>query len=87
MAVTEQLIGYEIKSDQDNYQRLEQQVKAYDFFFDKNYIVIGKSRKNSIKRHIPDEWGLICVTEDDICIERKAAVNKRVKRYRQLSIL
>lgn len=87
MAVTEQLIGYEIKSDQDNYQRLEQQVKAYDSFFDKNYIVIGKSRKNSIKRHIPDEWGIICVTEDDICIERKASVNKRVKRYRQLSIL
>lgn len=87
MAVTEQLIGYEIKSDQDNYQRLEQQVKAYDSFFDKNYIVIGKSRKNSVKGHIPDEWGIICVTEDDICIERKASVNKRVKRYRQLSIL
>ena len=30
MAVTEQLIGYEIKSDQDNYQRLEQQVKALE---------------------------------------------------------
>lgn len=29
MAVTDKLTGYEIKSDQDNYARLQDQVKAY----------------------------------------------------------
>ena len=33
MAVTDKLTGYEIKSDQDNYARLQDQVKAYDRFF------------------------------------------------------
>lgn len=32
MAVTDKLTGYEIKSDQDNYARLQNQVKAYDRF-------------------------------------------------------
>ena len=36
MAVTDKLTGYEIKSDQDNYARLQDQVKAYDRFFDEN---------------------------------------------------
>ena len=39
MAVTDKLIGFEIKSDSDNYQRLERQIEFYDKFFDKNYIV------------------------------------------------
>ena len=43
MAVTDRLTGYEIKSDLDNYFRLAGQIKAYDRFFDENYLVVSKS--------------------------------------------
>lgn len=33
MTVTNCLTGYEIKSDLDNYQRLDHQITAYDRFF------------------------------------------------------
>ena len=38
MTVTNCLTGFEIKSDADNYRRLETQVAAYERFFDQNYI-------------------------------------------------
>lgn len=43
MAVTDKLTGYEIKSDLDNYARLEEQVRAYDQFFDENYLVVSQT--------------------------------------------
>ena len=47
MAVTDKLIGYEIKSDLDNYARLEEQVHAYDRFFDENYLVVSQTHSRS----------------------------------------
>ena len=38
MLVTDELLGFEIKSDSDNYDRLSRQITAYNQFFDKNYI-------------------------------------------------
>ena len=52
MAVTDILTGYEIKSDADNYERLSLQVAAYNRFFDKNYIVVGKSHAENKKTDI-----------------------------------
>ncbi len=43
MTVTDRLTGYEIKSDLDNYSRLAGQIKAYDRFFDENYLVVSKA--------------------------------------------
>lgn len=48
MVVEDCLIGYEIKSDLDNYSRLNERVKAYTLFFDKNYIVVSDRHMNSI---------------------------------------
>ena len=53
MAVTDHLIGYEIKSDLDNYVRLREQVKAYTDFFDENYLVVGERHVNSAAEKIP----------------------------------
>lgn len=41
MVVTDCLIGFEIKSDLDNYSRLPSQVRAYDRFFERNYLVVS----------------------------------------------
>lgn len=40
MAVTDIISGYEIKSDLDNYSRLDSQVISYNKFFNKNYAVV-----------------------------------------------
>ena len=55
--------GIEIKSDADTYARLTSQVKDYDRYWDKNYVVVGKSHEKHIAEHVPDTWGLI-VAED-----------------------
>ena len=87
MVVEDCLIGYEIKSDLDNYSRLNEQVKAYNLFFDRNYIVVSDRHMNSIVDKIPSSWGIICVRENNIYVERNAKKNKNVSRRKQLSIL
>lgn len=87
MAVTDKLVGFEIKSDLDNYERLAEQVKAYDLFFDKNYIVVGKKHLSSVNEKVPSHWGIICISDGAFQIERKAKMNRGVACTRQLSIL
>ena len=62
MAVTDHLTGYEIKSDLDNYSRIESQVRNYQKFFNENYIVVGKSHEQSVSGRVPDTWGIIVVS-------------------------
>lgn len=87
MAVTDKFIGFEIKSDLDSYERLAEQVKAYDLFFDKNYIVVGKKHFYSATEKAPAHWGIICISDSTVTIERKAKMNRAVVCSRQLSIL
>ncbi|MBQ6823076.1 MAG: sce7726 family protein [Clostridia bacterium] len=87
MAVTDRLTGYEIKSDCDNYARLEAQIKNYDNFFDRNYLVVSDGHLSSAEDKVPDHWGILCIRKAEICMVRKARDNRRVSRKRQLSIL
>ena len=87
MAVTDKLIGFEIKSDLDNYARLQEQIKAYNSFFDKNYLVVGARHLASAAGRIPDDWGIICIQDDAVSVTRKAGANRSVSRRKQLSIL
>lgn len=87
MAVTNILTGYEIKSDSDNFQRLEKQITAYDRFFDENYIVVGKQRLASAESRIPKNWGILCIDDSSITVERKANRNTLVSRRAQLTVL
>lgn len=52
MVVSNILAGYEIKSDRDNYQRLKEQEKNYDRFFDRNYLVVGHSHAETAANHM-----------------------------------
>lgn len=88
MLVTpDKLIGFEIKSDTDNYERLSRQVKEYEQFFEENYVVVGESHVKSIESKVPSEWGILAVNELKIVKVRDAEKNKKVDRARQLSIL
>ena len=85
------LIGLEIKSDYDSYERLSRQVRDYDRFFDFNYVVIGTSHAAHIREHVPDHWGIITAEEDgeklDFYEMRAPSTNKKVKLANQLSLL
>lgn len=87
MAVTDKLTGYEIKSDMDNYSRIADQVKAYDRFFDENYLVVGRSHCQSACLHVPNHWGILCIENDRITLFRKARSNGQVSRRNQLTVL
>ena len=87
MAVTDKLTGFEIKSDRDNFARLERQVNAYSMFFDENYIVVGKTHLAAAFDRVPDNWGIICILDDKVTVERKAKKNFSVSRRKQLTIL
>ena len=58
-------IGVEIKSDHDSYQRLSEQIKHYNSFFDYNILVVGTKHAHSAKDHVPPFWGIITVEELD----------------------
>ncbi len=86
------LYGIEIKSDADSYERLENQVKYYDWYYDRNIVVAGTSHAAHIEEHVPEWWGIITVEpkdsgEPDFYVLRKAADNPRVKDFRKITIL
>lgn len=86
------IIGFEIKSDSDSYQRLPKQIKFYDKFFDHNYIVVGKTHRRSVGEFVPEHWGIICIFDDEngkprVEVLREAALNKKCKMRWQLSFL
>ena len=56
-----QLIGLEIKSDADTYERLKRQIRDYNKYCDVNYVVVGKSHEKHVEEHIPSWWGIIVV--------------------------
>ncbi|MBQ8637033.1 MAG: sce7726 family protein [Clostridia bacterium] len=87
MAVTDKLIGFEIKSDGDNYQRLDRQAEYYNKFFDENYIVVSEKHIVSAETRVPKDWGIIYIADDAVKIFRKSCANKLVSRRSQLSVL
>lgn len=42
MLTKNQIVGLEIKSDADSYERLKSQIKSYDRYCDSNYVVVGR---------------------------------------------
>lgn len=86
------LYGIEIKSDADSYTRLSKQVKNYDWYYDRNIIVVGTSHAYHVSEHVPDWWGIITVEPDehgnaDFYILREAKVNPKMKDTRKITIL
>ncbi len=85
------LYGIEIKSDADTYARLEKQVKNYDWYYDRNIIVVGTSHAAHVSEHVPEWWGIITVErigeELDFYVLRQTMDNPKVKDKRKITIL
>lgn len=60
-----EIVGFELKSDRDSFARLAGQIKDYDRYYDKNYLVIGKHFVDKAEDKVPDYWGIIEVCEEE----------------------
>ena len=91
MILQDCICGIEIKSDADNYVRLQKQVREYDKYYDMNYVVVGSSHAKHVSEHIKDYWGIIVAekSEDGInfTIQREPRINPKVTWTRKLGIL
>ena len=86
------LYGIEIKSDADTYTRLAKQVRNYNWYYDRNLIVVGSSHAAHVTEHVPAWWGIITVEADengvpDFYILRHTDIDPRVKEKRKITIL
>ena len=83
-----QLIGLEIKSDADTYERLKRQIRDYNKYCDVNYVVVGKSHEKHVEEHIPSWWGIIVVEAEgkEMVINEKKAASENPKMKRELQI-
>lgn len=95
MVTENELIGIEFKSDKDNLDRLSRQVKDYNRFCDRNYLVIGQhfiEKQATLHEILPEFWGIYSVTVDDkgiktLTLIREAAPNPKCRIKNQLKIL
>ncbi|MGN0369846.1 MAG: MmcB family DNA repair protein [Butyrivibrio sp.] len=89
MVLPGEIVGIEIKSSADTYERLQKQVRNYNKFCDRNYLVVGIRHAKHAAAHVPDSWGIICIYEDnkEIIIEeqRPAGINTKCAPKNQLS--
>ncbi|MGN0244060.1 MAG: sce7726 family protein [Lachnospiraceae bacterium] len=83
LLVEYELIGLEIKSDADTYTRLQRQMKDYNRYCDRNYIVVGQSHRRFVEKHVDEEWGILCVS-DTVEMLREAKMNPRCKLEHQI---
>lgn len=90
MITENEMIGFELKSDKDSLVRLKRQIKDYEKYYDKNYIVVGYHYVSKIESNIPEHWGIIEIKEDNglkVKIIRKAKGNKIKNLSSQLEFL
>lgn len=82
VVVNGKIHGYEIKSKQDNLERLPGQIESYNCVFDTMTIVTYKSHLEKVKSIVPRWWGIMCIDEKngEIILKniRKAKENSNV---------
>ncbi len=91
LILSDKVVGVEIKSDADTYQRLVSQVKNYNRFFDTNWLVVGSTHAKSSEKYLPEWWGIISVEEIegrfDFYVIREAQKNPKNILKNKLSLL
>ena len=86
------LYGIEIRSDADTYVRLSKQVKNYDWYYDRNMLVVGSSHAKHASEHVPAWWGILSAEKRegggvDFYVLREPGENPKVKPARKIQIL
>lgn len=91
MLTDDSIVGIEIKSDADSYERLKRQVRFYNKYCDRNYVAVGKSHERHVEKHVPPFWGIIIVAAEEGVIlvreKRPALANPKMKADHQIAIM
>ncbi len=91
MLTERQLIGLEIKSDADTYERLKRQIRDYNKYCDVNYVVVGKSHEKHVRNIFLPGGELLWwkQREKEMVINEKksASENPKMKRELQITLL
>lgn len=83
-------IAYEIKTDFDNFNRLEKQLEDYLYVFEKVYVICSQERFHDALLHIPDICGIYSYIQTRTGSirfkkERNALPNKLICSHKQLA--
>jgi len=77
--ITDRLLGFEIKSDLDTFDRLSNQIHAYNRVFDEITLVTGPALLEDALRLLPSWWGVMvpeCDAEGAIALSVVRAAEK-----------
>jgi len=90
--VNGRLIGYEIKSDEDSLDRLDEQVIAYSAVFDRASLIVGERHSKFVKSLVPRWWGIVVArrhSEHEVRFKtlRSPELNRRVNPYALAQLL
>lgn len=66
-------VCYEIKTDLDNFSRLNDQLEAYERVFDKTYVVVSDTHKMFALSQVNDDVGVIVLTARNTLSEVRSA--------------
>lgn len=84
-------VGYEIKSEHDNLDRLPKQMAVYDQIFDNITLISGAKHVEKLRKLLPAHWGLIVPVvengEHRFHIEKEPAQNPGQDPYMIASLL
>lgn len=89
--INTEIIGYEIKSDEDTLNRLEGQAEIYGHVLDKAILVTTKRHLDSALSMLPNWWGVMVarIEHGDICLEsvREPALNDQYDPFSLAQLL
>lgn len=72
--------AFEIKSDKDNFSRLDKQIQSYSSVFNYVSVVISENNYKAVLPLIPKKIGIMLVKESGIIVKRKPSEIKKLSK-------
>lgn len=72
--------AFEIKSDRDNFSRLDKQIQSYSSVFNYVSVVISENNYKAVLPLIPKKIGIMLIKESDIIVKRKPSEIKKLSK-------
>jgi hypothetical protein len=89
--VGDQLVGWEIKTENDNLARLQKQVEVYSRIFDRLWLAADERHLQSAASMIPSWWGIVRIVRRNDCWKlqtiRPARLNRAIDLYSLVTLL
>ena len=72
--------AFEIKSDRDNFSRLDKQIQSYSSVFNYVSVVISENNYKAVLPLIPKKIGIMLIKESNIIVKRKPSEIKKLSK-------